>query len=447
MIEAGYEMIKLERIENIKKICEGKPESTGEKLTIRGKRETFNTYRIPLDFLIYNSRNGRFKSKFMTYLANHNHELNSENLEDSKIIAEFIWNSSESKNKSTLEDLRKKGQQRPGIITNDGRIIDGNRRYMLLSKLFEQDPSNLQFAYFETIVLPEDIDDKELVRLETEVQLGQDEKEGYGAIEKYLKVHELIDEFGYPQKTVSDLMKITEQKVNEYVEIYELFEEYLHHINRIGQYDLLEQIEDPIIQLRNAIDKLKRGTHPACLTRSISELDIVHLKTIVFDTIRIKPTGDHKIVRTILGSPKTKNADGIFGRKEIWKKFRNNHYQKYTEKVETFIKDKEEQLAQISTDKKQIIEEVENQVAKKFGSEFQKRITEANRDVSIAVSDDAPMHLIDQINSDSEKLFNDYYEIITSDYLNDKKFFERIKNILDKIEMIKRGIEECRLKR
>ena len=54
------------------------PITSGVKLTIRNKSRDFNVYQIPLDCLIYNPYNGRFKSKFKTYEALYGRKLDAE---------------------------------------------------------------------------------------------------------------------------------------------------------------------------------------------------------------------------------------------------------------------------------------------------------------------------------------------------------------------------------
>src|SRR3546814_4095210 len=66
-------------------------------------------------------------------------------------IGAFLWDSNKGRNKATLADLTSKGQQKPGIVSLDGVIIDGNRRAMLLRKLEGESKSK---QYFDAIILP-----------------------------------------------------------------------------------------------------------------------------------------------------------------------------------------------------------------------------------------------------------------------------------------------------
>ena len=162
---------------------------TEQELSYKGERKFFPVHRIRIDLLAFNSHNGRIGSYVKSYERQHG-EISEESKQ--KLIQEFLWQSSEARNKRTLADLKSKGQQLPGIITQDGVIIDGNRRAMLLNRLAAS--SNEPDAYFDAIVLPDALDgnEREILRLETEYQMGSDEKVGYGAIEKYLKCRQVV---------------------------------------------------------------------------------------------------------------------------------------------------------------------------------------------------------------------------------------------------------------
>ena len=108
---------------------------TGIPLRYKGTTRTEVVWRIPLDYLIYNKYNGRIGSEVLSY-EKQNGELNAELDSDRKTIEKFLFLSKEDRNKATMKSLLESGQQRHGIVTADGVIVDGNRRAMLLNKLF-----------------------------------------------------------------------------------------------------------------------------------------------------------------------------------------------------------------------------------------------------------------------------------------------------------------------
>ena len=91
--------------------------------------------RFPLEYLIYNKYNGRIGSLVKSF-EKQNHVLNAENNDDTKLIERFLWESKPERNEFTLNSLVEEGQKQYGIVTNDGVIIDGNRRAMILNKIY-----------------------------------------------------------------------------------------------------------------------------------------------------------------------------------------------------------------------------------------------------------------------------------------------------------------------
>lgn len=148
---------------------------TGIPITYHGSIITLDAYEIPLEYLVYNPYNGRIGSVVKSY-ERQNHQLNPEDPDDKHIIEQFLWDSKPEANKKTKERLLKEHQQRHGIVTADGMIIDGNRRASLLNNIMadESIPFNEKghCKYFIAIILPEGADKKEILALETTYQMG-----------------------------------------------------------------------------------------------------------------------------------------------------------------------------------------------------------------------------------------------------------------------------------
>mgnify|MGYP002168931856 CR=1 FL=1 len=174
---------------------------TGIPLRYKGTTRTEIVYRIPLDYLVYNKYNGRIGSDVLSY-EKQNGVLNAELNDDKAIIEKFLYESKVDRNKTTMDSLLKNGQQRYGIVTSDGTIVDGNRRAMLLNRLFHK-RDELRYSYeevekckyFLAIILPDDAEEKDIQQLETIYQMGEDDKLDYNPIEKYLKCKELKPQY------------------------------------------------------------------------------------------------------------------------------------------------------------------------------------------------------------------------------------------------------------
>src|SRR3954452_18996996 len=98
-----------------------------EKIFYKGSPERFDVFQIPLDLLIYNRHNGRIESEMLTWQFEHDVGHTEYNDTIHKLIDKCLWETNVERNKHTLKDLKEKQQQRPGIVSLDGVIIDGNR--------------------------------------------------------------------------------------------------------------------------------------------------------------------------------------------------------------------------------------------------------------------------------------------------------------------------------
>lgn len=333
-----------QRKEELKKIQETQePSMTGIVLTYHGERKTFNAYSIPLDILTYNPYNGRIGAEVKSYERQH-HVLDPDNPDDVKIIERFLWESKVEANERTRKSLLQDHQQRYGIVTADGKIIDGNRRASLLNSLWRDqsiDANTKQHTqFFQAIILPVDADRKEILRLETTYQMGEDAKVDYGAIEKYLKVGDLSEE-GFSDAEIASFMGIKAKDVSGYLKILKLMNEYLDNFGYTGIYTMLEGKEDPFLKLEAAL----RGYRAGNVTKMWgydAEADVSDLKSIAFDYIRLDL--DQTDFRDIIRKPTNTQTDAsLFANEEIWRAFSEEHFNTVEsveeESVEDIIKE------------------------------------------------------------------------------------------------------------
>lgn len=309
---------------------------TGIPLRYKGSTRIEIVWRIPLDYLIYNKYNGRIGSDVLSY-EKQNGELNAELDADCAIIEKFLYESKVDRNKTTMESLLKNGQQRYGIVTSDGIIVDGNRRAMLLNKLYhEHEALGRSYAdvekckYFLAIILPDDAEEKDIQQLETIYQMGEDDKLDYNPIEKYLKCKEL-KRLGFTESQIAEFMSEKESQVKEWLDILALMEEYLQEYGYEGIYTRLEKTEGPFVDLENYLDSYsKRGANVRNVDWSYNNSDISDLKLVCFDYIRARYEG--KEFRDIA---KTGKDGSIFFFKDLWDDFLRQHQDKTPTDEET----------------------------------------------------------------------------------------------------------------
>ena len=302
---------------------------TGIPLRYKGETRTEIVWKIPLDYLIYNKYNGRIGSDVLSY-ETQNGELNAEVDSDRQLIEKFLFESKIDRNKTTMDSLLKIGQQKYGIVTSDGIIVDGNRRAMLLNKLYhEHEALGYSYSqvekcqYFFAIILPDDAEEKDIQQLETIYQMGEDDKLDYNPIEKYLKCKEL-KRLKFTERQIAEFMSEKESQIKEWLEILSLMEEYLQEYDYDGIYTRLEKTEGPFVDLNNYLDSYsKRGANVRNVDWTYTDSDISDLKLVCFDYIRARYEG--KEFRDIA---KTGKEGSIFFFKELWDDFLKQHQEK-----------------------------------------------------------------------------------------------------------------------
>ena len=312
-------MNKEARIKHIGTIKNGEPFGKIE-LPWKDKLTSMEVYQIPLEYLVYNKYNGRILSRTKS-LETQGHMIDVESEEGKRLIEKLLWESKEDRNRKTLISLEKYGQEKIGIITKDGIVIDGNRRTMLLNRIKTKD-------YFKAVILPVALEDDplEIEKLETSYQMGEDEKLSYNPVEKYLKVKELMKKLAPTCDEEEAVAKITEwmnestAEIKKYIKIMETMDDYLDSLSYEGVYTQLDSREDQFISLTKWLNTFydsesKKGFD------GYSDDDVDDLKNIAFDYIRAKYEG--KSFRRLADGNREKH---LFGNEDVWIKFKDTHF-------------------------------------------------------------------------------------------------------------------------
>lgn len=318
--------IRIQKIHEIIERDKNRTDLLNHEIMWEKQLKTEKVYNIPLSFLIYNKYNGRILSRTKS-LEKQNQAINVETEEGRDLIEKLLWESKIDRNKKTELSIREFGQQKVGIITKDGVIIDGNRRAMLLNKVDRT-------GYFKAIVLPVTLDENpiEIERLETTYQMGEDEKLRYNPIEKYLKAKQIYDKLT-PKlkdsdaiKSIAEWMGETEGEIKKYLDTMAVMDEYLEHWDYDGIYTQLDKREDQFLSLTKWLNTFY-GESSKKAFDGYTDNDVDELKEVAFDFIRLRGGSeqgnfDGKEFRNIAEGNSDKH---FFGDKEIWKSFYTKH--------------------------------------------------------------------------------------------------------------------------
>ena len=118
-------------------------------------------------------------------------------------------------------DLKARGQQQPAVATAEGVLINGNRRTAALLSLFRDD-DHQPSRYVTCLVLPADANRREMVDLETELQIAREFKEDYTWVNEALLIEELFEREGKSWTKVASRMHMDESSVREQYEKLQL---------------------------------------------------------------------------------------------------------------------------------------------------------------------------------------------------------------------------------
>ena len=222
-------------------------------ISLKGSKKMLDVYKIPTDILFYNIRNGRFAAEYEETVKREGGHLNPEDKTDAEKIKQILLDLNKDETRRTYNDLKIREQWNCGIITEDGYVIDGNRRKAIISKLYE-DTGEEKWKYLKVACLDGPITSEDLWALEAGIQLGKDEIVRYGPINELLKIHEGINA-GMSKKSIVNTLYgyDKEDEIDEKLDRLNLIEQYLKFIEKPRMYSQVKQNVEHFIDLQDII--------------------------------------------------------------------------------------------------------------------------------------------------------------------------------------------------
>lgn len=212
------------------------------KLTIKGQTKSYPVHRIPLEFLLYNRQNGRIISSMNRYESEGKDINNLSKTEYNNLVEEFIIESNKRALNETKNNINMFGQRLPGVVLNDGTVVDGNRRFTCLRQLKQEG----KVVFFEAVILDpsEGLSAIDIKRLELNLQHGEERPVDYNAIDNLVEVYNDIEKNKY--FTVKEYAMNTNKKegaVRTMLKKATLMVEFLKFINAEGKYYVARDLD------------------------------------------------------------------------------------------------------------------------------------------------------------------------------------------------------------
>jgi len=237
---------------NLLELKLGEPVSS-KKLTIQGMTKIFDVYRIPIEHLIYNKKNGRIATYVSQFIDEGNEFPMGDNEAFNKIIEDYIEKSNPDALKKTKANIKIMSQTEPAVVLANGVVLDGNRRFTSLRQL-SREGAGAEFSYLEAVILENgNYTEKDIKRLELNLQHAVESKVDYNPIDRLVDIYrDLIEEGGtFSPEEYARETQMTLNKVEEEIAIANLMVEYLDYVRQPLKFYIArdQKIDGPIREI------------------------------------------------------------------------------------------------------------------------------------------------------------------------------------------------------
>ncbi len=269
-MSSDYEVIKIDKEgeAGIKEVIN----KTGATFQIpyldwQKKNKVSEVYEIPINFCFFRKNNGRIRSEVLSHEKDFG-PLSERDEETQEILKNFLKNSDSKKNIDLKKYLKEQGQTEPAVITADGFLINGNRRKMALTDLYEE-TSEPQYRKIKVCILPGTEETErptpyDLILLEHRFQTRGDGKSEYSNMNKALtakkslsndvKLETLLQDDPAFASTDPKIIKKNMKLFNSrYLKPLELMEQYLVFNKIPEKYELVKDRWDAFYEAQNYV--------------------------------------------------------------------------------------------------------------------------------------------------------------------------------------------------
>lgn len=255
-------------------------------LSYGGGRHLRKAYRIPINLLHFNIENGRYATKFsLLRAANPGVNIDPRKLDWRNEILKMLdgtWEDAETGVNTRLdrghfqalvEDIEHRGQERTGIVLEDGGVMSGNRRLAALITLSTLHPDVDKYRYLHAFIVPgQGVLPADRWRLEMSAQMGQGRLlRDYEPVERLIKIREGVDLLMQTNNLDSEEAAIRvvandfgadATLIRKDLESLKHIDNYLDAINRPEQYWLANTLTEVFTELEPLEQSMRVNSIP-----------------------------------------------------------------------------------------------------------------------------------------------------------------------------------------
>lgn len=227
-----------------------------ERKFIGGQNQDCPIYEVRVDKLHFNVQNGRIATFISRYQAEHPEGLPQDQTELDNLIADMIEADNSKHLKTTMLDIKNKGQQQSAIILTNGVVIDGNRRFTCLRKLSAAENT---LRMLRCCVFPDTYDENAIKGLELEIQLGEDTKQEYDAISRLVDIDRWVNEGRMTAEEYAKHANMKQSKMKNCLAQIDMLKDFLEFCEAPGAFHIAQdlKLQGPIESLTNGLVKVK----------------------------------------------------------------------------------------------------------------------------------------------------------------------------------------------
>lgn len=227
-----------------------------ERKFIGGQNQDCPIYEVRVDKLHFNVQNGRIATFISRYQAEHLEGLPQDQTELDNLIADMVEADNPKHLKTTMLDIKNKGQQQSAIILTNGVVIDGNRRFTCLRKLSAAEDT---LRMLRCCVFPDTYDENAIKGLELEIQLGEDTKQEYDAISRLVDIDRWVNEGRMTAEEYAKHANMKQSKMKNCLAQIDMLKDFLEFCEAPGAFHIAQdlKLQGPIESLTNGLVKVK----------------------------------------------------------------------------------------------------------------------------------------------------------------------------------------------
>jgi hypothetical protein len=197
-------------------------------------------YRVPLDMPVYRLANGRTIAAQQEYLAKNGPKPTDFFSKDpdsaAALTAQDAILRSMVNQAGLLKYFRENAQNEPLILTEDGYVINGNRRLCAMRILVNDDAKKHErFHHVRVVILPQ-CTEEDIDTLEAELQIQDDIKADYSWVDEALLFRTRAEQHDWSRTELARVHGRKETEITELIEMLEHADRYLEKRGWANEY-------------------------------------------------------------------------------------------------------------------------------------------------------------------------------------------------------------------